>query len=87
MNEWINIKDKLPNHHETILARTTKGFCVCVFVDTNEMNKTLRANGYPEEQWNANTKPYSFCSQEIRGNVLNGVTHWMPLPSPPEDKE
>jgi hypothetical protein len=84
---WINVKDRLPKHHQTILGSTPKGQCVCVFVDTIEMNKTLRANGYPEEQWEPGKKPYSFCSQEIKGNVLNGVTHWMPLPEPPNEKK
>lgn len=77
--KWISIARELPEHNQTIYARTNKGQCVCVFVDTIEMNKVLREKGYPEEQWNEGEKPYSFCSQERPGAVLGGVTHWMPL--------
>lgn len=81
---WISVNEKLPKHHETVLAFTRKGQCVCIFVDTIEMNKQLRSKGYPEEQWDQNKKPFSFCSQEIKGNVLGGVSHWMYLPENPK---
>jgi hypothetical protein len=79
---WINIKDGLPKHYITVLAYSPKGQCVCVFIDTVEMNKELLFRGFPIDQSNT---PYRFCSQEIKGNILNGVTHWMPLPNPPEE--
>lgn len=86
MNKWISVKERLPEHDEKILVYAKKGQVVCIFVDTIEMNKQLRAKGYPEEQWDINKKPYSFCSQEISGNVLNNVTHWMPLPERPNEE-
>jgi uncharacterized protein DUF551 len=85
MNEWINPKDRLPNHNETILVVTNKGgYCVSIFVDTIEMNKVLGSKGFPEELWKPDEKPYSFCSQERNGMILNGVTHWMHLPEKPK---
>ena len=83
---WVSVKDSLPNHHDTILAHTKKGECVCIFVDTKEMNKTLKSKGYPEECWDEYKKPYAFCSQELSGHVLNGVSHWMNIPEPPGDE-
>jgi hypothetical protein len=47
------------------------------------MHETLIERGYPKEKLDANKQPYSFCSQETAGLVLNNVTHWMPLPKPP----
>lgn len=85
MSRWINIKDKTPGHHETVYAYTPKGQCVCVFVRTRDMNKALEAAGYPQEKWDESRNPYSFCSQENKGQVLNGVTHWMPLFDAPID--
>lgn len=84
---WISVKEKLPEHDESILVYTKKGHCVCVFVDTKKMNANLKLRGYKEECWDEIEKPYSFCSQEIRGFILNGVTHWMPLVPPIEDKQ
>lgn len=74
--EWINVKDELPKHEQFVLAHTPKGLCITVFVDKFKMNETLRKNGYSEEVIDVSKKPYSFCSQEIKGNVLGGVTHW-----------
>lgn len=84
MNNWISIKNKLPNHNEIILATTGKGYIVSVFIDTIEMNKLLKSKGFPEESVNSDERSYLFCSQERRDFALNGVTHWMPLPAPPK---
>jgi hypothetical protein len=55
-----------------------------VFVDTDKVKEVLRQKGFTEEKLAMDTSPYSFCSQEVRGNTLNGVTHWMPLPEMPK---
>lgn len=81
MNNWINIKDKLPNHMETVLALHEKGNqIVMIFVSHRLMNKKLKLNNLPT---NSDENGYSFSSQEISGNTLKGITHWMPLPELP----
>jgi len=63
--KWISVKTRLPTHEQTVLCRTIKNsYCVCVFIE-------LEING---------KKQISFCSQEVHGNILGNVTHWMPLP-------
>lgn len=82
MTNWISVKDKLPEHKETILCYSPKGHVVCVFIDSKIMNKELIESGYPEEQVNLDKNPYYFCSQEIKMYTLNNVTHWSYLDSP-----
>jgi hypothetical protein len=82
MINWISVKEKLPKHSQTVLVYTHKGFCVCIFIDSKKMNEELIRKGYPEEQVNAEEKPYYFCSQEIKAHTLNGATHWAELISP-----
>jgi hypothetical protein len=77
---WIKIEDERPSHEETILVRTHKGFCVCVFVDSVKMNETLARNGYANECVDINKNPYYFASQENKVHTLKGVTHWARLP-------
>lgn len=77
MNNWISVKDKLPEHGKTVLIYCINGQAVCIFIDTLKMNLELYSRGLPTDGSNI---PYRFCSQEIEGNVVNGVTHWMPLP-------
>lgn len=81
---WNSVKDSVPKHEQLVLCYTPKGQCICFFIDTHEMNKQLRSKGYPEEQVDKNRIPYYFCSQEIMGQTLNGITHWMMLPEPPK---
>ena len=57
-----------------------------IFVDSKKMNETLKKNGFPNEMVDIKKNPYYFCSQEIKSFTLNGVSHWMPLPNPPENK-
>ena len=77
MMKWVRIEDERPKHRQTVLAYSLKGICVCVFIDSLKMNIELCEKGYPEEQVDTKQIPYYFCSQEIKGNTLNGVTHWM----------
>jgi len=82
-DEWINIKDKLPNHHDIILVCSITGIGVSTFVDSIEMNKSLIVNGFGNECVDTEKHPYYFVSNELRGHTFNGVTHWMPLPEKP----
>ena len=72
--KWVRIEDERPKHHHTVLAANEKGICVCIFVDAIQMNINLLKNGFPADQSN---NQYYFASQEKRGNVVNGITHWM----------
>lgn len=79
---WIDINERQPSHHGTILVRSNKGFCVCVFVDARKMNEELKHQGLPIQPENPENKPYYFCSQEIKGHTLANVTHWHTLEHP-----
>lgn len=82
---WINVKDKLPQHHDIILVCNQKGIGVAVFVDSIKMNENLRMRGYGNEAVDTNKNPYYFCSQEVKQNTYDNVTHWMKLPDKPTD--
>ncbi len=89
--EWINVKDRLPNHQQIILVfaktqRGVNGYGVATFVDSIRMNEELSNGPYANECVDVNKHPYYFVSQEVRQHTFNNVSHWMPLPSPPEDK-
>ncbi len=82
MNEWISVKDRLPRHHETILVITkTTAQAVVIFLNDEHTIPFLKQFGFKMEK---EFPGYAFCSQEIRGNVLNGVTHWTTLLEAPK---
>ena len=65
-NEWINIKDRLPDMGGYYLCFNNNNlpFIAAFFFYVNEKHP---------------------CFKNSKGNKLN-VTHWMPLPDPPESK-
>ena len=83
---WIDIKESRPVHHETVLALSPKGYCVVVFVDSEKMNDELMRSPYAHECVDISKRPYFFASQEIKGNTMNEVTHWMSLPERPDSE-
>lgn len=80
---WIDVKDRLPNHHQIVLGCSPKGMAVLTFVDSVKMNETLSKGPYSHEQVDVKLHPYYFVSQEIRQHTANDITHWMALPSRP----
>lgn len=79
--QWINVKDKLPNDHEQVLVH-------------------LKGDKYTTEKSRMEIATFAlgdfFLYYQYRDNTTNGlftipycvdsVTHWMPLPEPPEVK-
>lgn len=90
MNEWISVKDRLPNHQQIILVfaktlRGVNGYGVATFIYSIKMNEELRKTPYANECVDVDKHPYYFVSQEVRQHTFKNVTHWMPLPEPPKD--
>lgn len=77
---WISVKDRLPDDHERVLVR-------------------LRGAGYDTEKSRIEIATFTigdfFLYYKYRDSMTNDlftipycvdrVTHWMPLPEPPED--
>jgi hypothetical protein len=78
--KWNSIKDKLPKHHQTVLARSCKGYCVVMFVNSKYMNEELMNTPFADECVDIDKNPYYFVSQEIKRHTMNNVTHWCELP-------
>lgn len=73
MSEWINVEDRLPDHNEIVL----------VFDEIGSVISMAKFRQFDE--------PINFDDQDC-WYVMNidnleidyQVTHWMPLPKPPE---
>lgn len=84
---WINVKDKLPNHQQIVLcyAKTKSGkygFGIATFIDCIKMNQELMNTPYSYECIDIIKHPYYFVSQEIKGFTFNNVTYWMIIHPP-----
>lgn len=64
MQQWISVKDRLPEEFENVIAANKRG-------KAYDIDKAWW-NGY---RWDR-------CG---KGSYRN-VTHWMPLPEPPEEE-
>jgi len=80
---WISVKDRLPDLHdevwedgETTIHYQASDPCLCVF-NTNE--QIVAACEIDNDQDGA------IWVSVFDGNVLQTVTHWMPLPTLPSE--
>lgn len=70
MNDWISIKDRLPEFDQTIIS--TDGDYIAI---------TTFTKGHGEFNfWQLLSSGCGCCDTDM-GNV----THWMPLPKPPKE--
>lgn len=70
-NNWVSIKDKLPERDKKVL----------VFITSNDLNKEWSDIRIDAIHTRKGKKYWSHFSGLIT-NVV--ITHWMPLPSPPK---
>lgn len=82
MNEWISVKDKFPEDYEFVLvAALGKGTGEPCSISIGRFN-----SGIPLWQL---LKKYPnnacACGDLIWDMQEKGVTHWMPLPEPPNE--
>lgn len=82
--EWISVEDRLPEVETTAkgwgdhkVQKSIRVLCAC----KQKSGKVLVKEGY-YELWDYSVKPY----WRIPGSI-DSVTHWMPLPTPPTEKE
>ena len=80
--EWISVEDRLPEietanikEYSRHYSKSARVLCVC----KQKSGKVMVKEGYYETSSN-DTRIY----WKIPGSI-DSVTHWMPLPAPPED--
>jgi hypothetical protein len=82
--KWISVDDRLPEKETLIKWRERTGYnsirvlCVC----KQKSGKVMVKEGYCEMWDDSDYGPY----WKIPGSI-DSVTHWMPLPTPPTEKE
>jgi hypothetical protein len=77
MSEWISVKDRLPNPNEKVI----------VYNAENDGTFFARRLVSRFEWWDSVTKEYinwRWLPYGYTNIMLDAVTHWMPLPEPPE---
>ena len=67
MSEWIRVSEGMPPRHEEDAERT-----VDVLAWTADHNMLAAQYIYDDAEW-----------YDMYGETISGVTHWLPLPSPP----
>ena len=82
MNQWISVNDKLPEHCQQVLCHSNKkNHIICNYLDGEKLHQQLSIAGLRVD--NRQEKMSSFFSAEIKGFIVDNVTHWMDLPPLP----
>ena len=71
MSKWISVKDRLPEIDILVLCCSLKS-----------LSPTY--GWYNGNFWSVNDEPNHFKDKIDR---ISFITHWMPLPAPPKEKE
>lgn len=72
-NEWISVKDKLPNMHRRVLVKSDS-----YLVAGREPRSKYNEDWGFEGDWIWTIVNDSWCDSHM-------VTHWMPIPDAPKD--
>jgi hypothetical protein len=82
MTKWISVKDRMPEPYDSVLVYSNchlnKDCCWHVAFYSDGNDEWLIQLDYPEN---------SFKEKNLGAVSISLVTHWMPLPEPPEEKE
>ena len=85
-NKWISVEDRLPEPYdrdpdwsETVLFLTTQGH-----IHSGYRYKGRVQTSFYDDDWSS---PYWLDESENLSFEEEFVTHWMPLPTPPTEKE
>lgn len=86
-HEWINVKDRLPNENEFVLATDGKNTEKVRFMGVrNRLQNGKFFHGWFIGHFSGDyagtfsSEPYSY------NEYMDDCTHWMPLPEPPKDE-
>ena len=84
MSEWISVKDRLPNESGTYLVNIhgEDETDVCDFVTEAWYTPLPTPLFNKEVGWTILNEFYKFTTQ-----LREQITHWMPLPEPPEEDD
>lgn len=77
MGEWISVKDRLPELFKDVLTCDVDGKIIINWLDELEVDGKITINWLDELE-------EDICYFAYAGKT---VTHWMPLPEPPEEEE
>lgn len=78
MAEWISVKDRLPDKDGQYLVFTEQGDCYNAPFDTNV------GDGGEFGIWFNRYHPDTLGFLDSQWQEYEGITHWMPLPEPPD---
>ena len=87
VQEWISVKDRLPEYPGHYLVCTSINYWHGGCMDLNENHK-YHPNGTPVG-YDGSTMSVLDCYYDVTGHwnrvCDSHVTHWMPLPTPPKE--
>lgn len=81
MAEWISVKDRLPEKDGEYLVFTEQRDCF------NALFESEIGDGGEFGVWLNSYHPDTLGFLDSEWQEYEGITHWMPLPEPPEGAE
>lgn len=84
--KWISVKNELPKSDQIVLIRRNdNSLFVAKFDDYTNSLESVR-DFYLANINFGDLPRYCLGYADVYGTGYGNITHWMPLPNPPEDK-
>ena len=81
MAKWIDVNDRLP---EDVYGRDREQITVLVYTKAKKVSQCSRCAEYEWDRREPLEKDVWYRTGEFYWNKGKNVTHWMPLPEPPQ---
>jgi hypothetical protein len=86
MSEWISVKDRLPEPTDNSVYKFSDAVLICVKGTQDQYVATLWTSPHSSQEWEVMSVYRSDTCESCTDRLdFNQVTHWMPLPEPPEE--
>lgn len=90
MSEWISVKERLPEDDTAVLIYTNETEVYGRHREKQKIYHNIYAAIYDGDRWYTYWcwgSKYIYKTNEESPNDTVEVTHWMPLPEPPEEAD
>ncbi len=85
IGEWISVKDRLPEKEEGLYLIFANGHVRTAFYSNSLFEHSILDSNWQNITLNNDRGGFHNWDPSIEDEVeLENVTHWMPLPDPPE---
>jgi hypothetical protein len=85
MNNWISVKDRLPSYRKEVIVHPRANIANELTRFTSAVAKYMGNDKFAVVTFDDYQYQSGKAADVVHQPVTNEITHWMPLPEPPDE--